>query len=123
MTDRPEEPQAENAGASPEADPASLALARTQRVVAQLAKHLKIDLSDENQRNAVIARLKTAGSRASETPVWAKIAALYPAVKPKITPQYIQEALNAYRAIDALATNPDWPVTTNPRQNVRSPTP
>ncbi|HCI13153.1 MAG: hypothetical protein A2063_02770 [Gallionellales bacterium GWA2_60_142] len=107
MTDRPQKLHAGNAGAPPGADPASLALARTQWAAVQLAKHLKIDLSDENQRNAVIARLRAAGSHATETPVWAKIAALYPVAKPKITPQYVQEALNAYRAIDTLTTNPD----------------
>ncbi|OGT01026.1 MAG: hypothetical protein A3F73_12875 [Gallionellales bacterium RIFCSPLOWO2_12_FULL_59_22] len=107
MTGLPKKPHAGNVGAPPGADPASLALARTQWAAAQLAKHLKIDLSDENQRNAVIARFRTAGSRASETSLWAKIAALYPVAKPKITPQYVQEALNAYRAIDTLPTNPD----------------
>lgn len=107
MTDHPQKFHAENAGAPPGADPASLALARTQLAVVQLAKQLKIDLNDENQRNAVITRLRTADSCASETPVWAKIAALYPVAKPKNTRQYVQEALNAYRAIDTLPTNPD----------------
>jgi hypothetical protein len=109
MTERPPNLQDSEAGA-PSADSTSLALARTQRAVVRLAKHLKIDLSDENQRNSVIARaqnnLKAANSRALALPAWEKVAALYPA-KPRITLLYVQEALNTYQEIDALTTNPE----------------
>lgn len=123
MTDRPKKTHEGNAGAPPGTDQVSSARARTQWAVLQLANQLKIDLSDENQRNAIITRLRTADSRASETPVWAKIAALYPEAKPKITPRYVQQALNTYLAIHTLTTNSDWPVTTNLRQNVEPPSP
>ncbi len=111
MTARPPKPYADDAGEAPGADATSLALARTQRAVVRLAKHLKIDLSDENQRNAVIARAQNNLAKAVDgntraLPAWERIAALYP-VKPRITPQYVQGALNTYREIDGLLTNPE----------------
>lgn len=97
-------------GAPPVTDATSLALAHTQRAVLRLAKHLKIDLSDENQRNAFIAQaqsnLKAAESRDSSLPTWERVAALYP-ITPSITSLYVQEALNTYQEIDGLLTNPE----------------
>lgn len=106
MTARPRNPRAGHASG---ADPTLLALAHTQRAVVQLAKHLKINLNDENQRNSAPPHQNAPGAaanRASVLSAWEKAAALYPA-RPRITPQYVQEALNAYHEIDNLLTSPE----------------
>lgn len=108
MTSRQPNRPGGNMGAPPGTDPTLLALARTQRAVMRLAKHLKIDLSDDSYRNAVTAQdaPKAADSSASTPPSWERPAAFHPA-SPSITPQYVQEALNTYHEIDDLLTNPE----------------
>ncbi|HEX5363282.1 MAG TPA: hypothetical protein VFW59_03355 [Gallionella sp.] len=99
MTDHSSEFHADNAKA-----------ARTLKAVVRLAKHLKIDLSDESLRNAFIAQaaidLKAAKRRHLSLPAWERITALYP-IRPGITPRYTQIALNTYQEIDALPMSPE----------------
>ncbi|MDO9004990.1 MAG: hypothetical protein Q7V20_16215 [Aquabacterium sp.] len=107
MTDLPRNLHEGNAGAQPGDEPASLALSLTQQAVARLAKQLKIDLSDKNLLNIVIARaqntLKAAGNQVSAHPA----RHMEPAKNPGIIPLYVQQALNTYREIDTLPSEPE----------------
>lgn len=85
--------------------PVRLALVR-------LARHLKINLSDNepyhaDPQHAIAARAapKPAGSKVVELPSLARVALIGPG-RPMITPYYVKEALHTYRGIDGLSKGP-----------------